>query len=97
MNEAGEGNFAVLGFSSGGPNAMAVAALSPNVTVCGLVSSDGPYSKMSVDQIESVYGSVPEKIDVAWLVTRTDETTFLTIEFSFINGSLQVIGTRKNS
>ena len=45
---------------------MAVAALSPNVTVCGLVSSDGPYSKMGVDQIESVYGSVPEKIDVAW-------------------------------
>ena len=66
MDEAGNGHFAVVGFSSGGPNAMAVAAQSPNVTVCGLVSSDGPYSKMSLDQVESVYGSVPENIDVAW-------------------------------
>ena len=43
--------FAVLGFSSGGPNAMACAVrLENSVAACGLVSSDGPYQTMAMTQ-----------------------------------------------
>ncbi|CAM9305450.1 unnamed protein product [Ectocarpus fasciculatus] len=49
--------FAVLGYSSGGPNAMACAACLPSrVSACGLISSDGPYSTIGGGIVEQVYG-----------------------------------------
>lgn len=47
---------AVLGYSSGGPNAMACAAHQPSrFTSCGLISSDGPYSQMGGDLINKLF------------------------------------------
>ena len=58
------GMYAVLGFSSGGPNAMAVAASAGatvsgrGAVVCGLISPDGPYRKIGGDHmVEAIYGT----------------------------------------
>ena len=41
---------AVLGYSSGGPNALAIAAgLGDSVACCGLFSTDGPYKEMGLN------------------------------------------------
>ena len=67
VDDTGKGDFAVIGFSSGGPNAMAVTALSRNVRACGLVSSDVPYAEVDPSVlIGSWYEEFPEKIDVPW-------------------------------
>ena len=63
--------FAVLGYSSGGPNAMACAAdacggfprpqqLPPSrLAACGLISPDGPYGVMgNAKLVEKMFGSV---------------------------------------
>ena len=51
-------HYAVVGFSSGGPHALACAALNDRrrVVACGLVSSDAPYAQMSIQMIERMYG-----------------------------------------
>ena len=52
--------FAVMGYSSGGPNAMACAvSLAERVSACGLVSSDGPYFDIGNEMIQKLYG-IPE-------------------------------------
>jgi len=44
--------FGLIGYSSGGPNALALAHKFPNrVKALGLISSDGPYSAMSWSQL----------------------------------------------
>ena len=60
------GRFAVLGFSSGGPNALACAAdacsanpslLPDRLAACGLISSDGPYHKIGgAALVSKMYG-----------------------------------------
>ena len=47
--ELGLAQYAVLGYSSGGPHALASAALNlgSKVVACGLLSSDAPYAAMS--------------------------------------------------
>lgn len=48
----------VLGYSSGGPNALVCACKLPHlVSVCGLLSSDGPYTKMAPDIVQGMYGT----------------------------------------
>eukprot|EP00937_MAST-01D_sp_MAST-1D-sp2_P000680 g680.t1 len=53
--------YAVLGFSSGGPNAMAVAARAAGdarLAACGLISPDGPYKVIGGDEaIRAIYGT----------------------------------------
>jgi len=62
------GAYAVLGFSSGGPNAMAIAAAASTKTeshrssgrpaACGLISPDGPYRQIGGDEmVEAMYGT----------------------------------------
>jgi len=53
--------YAVLGFSSGGPNAMACAVAASatatrHLAACGLVSSDGPYRQLGIGILEAMYG-----------------------------------------
>ena len=50
--------FAVLGYSSGGPSALACAQLLPErVSACGICSSDGPYVEMGGGLVELMHGS----------------------------------------
>ena len=65
--------FAVVGFSSGGPHALACAALnrSGRVACCGLLSSDAPYAHPSLNMVEAVFGS--PKIDMKWAMSRAEE------------------------
>ena len=47
---------AVLGYSSGGPNAMACAVQHPGLfSACGLISSDGPYSQIGGDIVQTLF------------------------------------------
>ena len=50
--------YAVVGYSSGGPHAMACAALDGRrrIAACGLVSSDAPYARMPPGIIQRLYG-----------------------------------------
>lgn len=51
---------AILGYSSGGPNALSCVAHQPTrFSVCGLLSSDGPYAQMGGDIIPTLF-KVPE-------------------------------------
>jgi pimeloyl-ACP methyl ester carboxylesterase len=53
----GIGSFAVVGYSSGGPNAMACASgLPERVTAVGLASSDAPYLQMGDGWVKRMYG-----------------------------------------
>lgn len=50
--------YACVGFSSGGPHALACAAFNAHrCAACGLVSSDAPYAQMPAGTIESMYGA----------------------------------------
>ena len=58
------GRYAILGFSSGGPNAMAIAASASasvsgrGAVACGLISPDGPYRKIGGDRmVKRIYGT----------------------------------------
>jgi pimeloyl-ACP methyl ester carboxylesterase len=54
---------AVLGYSSGGPNALVCAHLLPDlVAACGLISSDGPYTAMDPSAGEAVFGIRAEEV-----------------------------------
>lgn len=50
--------FACVGYSSGGPHALAVAAhgASARLSVCGLISSDGPYKHIQGGMVKELYG-----------------------------------------
>ena len=47
--------YSVLGYSSGGPHALA-CCFNKNVQSCGLISSDGPYKILGLDVKKKVYG-----------------------------------------
>ena len=52
--------FSVMGYSSGGPHALACAYELPElVRGLALVSSDGPYKEMGKEVMEKMYGSPP--------------------------------------
>jgi len=67
--------YAVVGYSSGGPHALACAAVTGKrrIAACGLVSSDAPYARMRPGMIEEMYG-VPE-VDVASALARATENS----------------------
>ena len=61
--------FAVLGYSSGGPNALACAAELPDrVSCCGVISTDGPYAEMGDEPVMSMYGR--KTLTPEWHVAR---------------------------
>lgn len=66
--------FAVLGFSSGGPHTLAIAASAPSrVTACGLCSSDAPYWLMEKSQpgtIKRMYGHEASELSPEVLTAR---------------------------
>jgi pimeloyl-ACP methyl ester carboxylesterase len=65
--------YAVLGYSSGGPHALACAALNINnrVVCCGLLSSDAPYSYPGLNMTETIYGSA--KVDLIYAMKKAQE------------------------
>ena len=71
-NHLGIEKFAVAGYSSGGPHALAVAALFPErCTVCGLISSDAPYGDPRVGvSIEKMYGV--GQVSLEWALERAE-------------------------
>jgi len=61
--------FAVFGFSSGGPNALACAVRLPSkVAACGLMSSDGPYKILGM--VKEMFGSEVLSQEIASERTR---------------------------
>lgn len=55
---------AVVGYSSGGPNAMACAAnIAPSrLAALGLISSDGPYAQMGASVVQQMYHLTEEEV-----------------------------------
>ena len=69
--------FSVMGFSSGGPHAMACACeLQGIVSGLFLVSSDAPYLDMGSDMVERLYGK-PPPLDDAYAEKKSKETEAL--------------------
>jgi len=70
------GPVALLGYSSGGPNAMAAACRMPGlgrpVSALGLISSDAPYSDMGPEMVKSMYGA--ETVTQEHALTRTQHS-----------------------
>lgn len=63
--------FAVLGYSSGGPNALVCALHLPQVSACGLISSDAPYSLMGEEIVAKLFGTERSKEN---LISRSIES-----------------------
>jgi pimeloyl-ACP methyl ester carboxylesterase len=65
---------AVLGYSSGGPNALVCAhELTELVAACGLISSDGPYTTMDPSVGEAVFGVRADEITPQVAAERKEE------------------------
>ena len=57
MQQLGAPQFSTIGYSSGGPFALATAALVPECVSAALISSDGPYREIGgEDLIQKMYG-----------------------------------------
>lgn len=77
--------FSVLGYSSGGPYAMACAAnLSTRVSSCGLISSDGPYFDMGMDAVSRMFGT--DNVTGDFNMTRIQKE-FAELEASYVSMS----------